>query len=159
MGIFIMSNLNNIDKIPNVKLNKNIKVELRKKELFRHLNSNKLIYKNSICDSYILYGTPSVYDVVDKLINKRENEENRRDKLINILDKYGIKYDKRILIFQKYIQYGGKIDDIIKAGCLELWYWNKTDYLNLLKSHDDEVARNIAVNKYIKKNGHDEYTN
>ena len=145
---------------PIIKYAKNKKVLLRKKELFEHLNDEKLEYvKNGVCDSYIQYGTPCLKDVINNIQTKSEKEINRLQRLIRLLKKEGEDYDENNSYYKKYIKNGGDIKYTIDEGIKEWFYSNKTNYLELLKIYKDEdIAQAKAFNTYIKTNGTDKYT-
>lgn len=139
---------------------KNKKILLRKKELFDHLNDNKLEYiKNGICDSYIKYGTPSLNDVINNIQTKSEIQSKRLTRLIKRLKKEGEVYDENVSYYKKYVKYGGDISQTIEEGIKEWFYINKTNYLELLKTYKEEdKAQAKAFNQYIKQHGPDKYT-
>lgn len=143
-----------------VRCAKNKKILLRKKELFDHLNDNKLEYvKNGICDSYIRYGTPSLDDVINNIQTKLDIKTKRMNMLIKRLKKAGEIFDETVSYYKHYIQYGGDIDYAIDEGIKEWFYINKTNYLELLQIHgDEEKAQTKAFNTYIKHHGPDKYT-
>lgn len=139
---------------------KNKKFLLRKKELFDHLNDNKLEYiKNGICDSYIKYGTPSLNDVISDIQTKSEIQTKRLHRLIKRLKKEGEIYDENVSYYRKYVKYGGDIDYTIDEGIKEWFYKNKTNYLEFLKTYKEEdKAQAKAFNQYIKQHGTNKYT-
>ena len=139
---------------------KNNKILLRKKELFDHLNNNKLEYiKNGICDSYIKYGTPSLNDVINNIQIRSDVQTKRLTRLINRLKKKGEMYDENVSYYKKYVKYGGDIKHTIDEGIKEWFYINKTNYLELLKIYKEEdKAQSKAFNQYIKQYGPNKYT-
>jgi hypothetical protein len=139
---------------------KDRKILLRKKELFDHLNDNKLEYiKNGICDSYIKYGTPSLKDVINNIQSKSEVQMKRLTKLINRLKEEGEIYDEKISYYAQYVKRGGDLEYTINEGIKEWFYVNKTNYLELLKIYKEEdKAQAKAFNTYIKNYGADKYT-
>ncbi len=145
---------------PIIKYAKDSKILLRKKELFDHLNEERLEYeKNGICDSFINFGTPSLDTVINDIQTKKMKQNERLQKLIKRLKKEGEIYDENNSYYKKYIQNGGSLDYVVQEGIKEWFYVHKTDYLEILKLYKDEdLAQAKAFNSYIKKNGSDKYT-
>jgi|LakMenEpi03Aug12_release.lakeMendotaPanAssembly.Ray.scaffolds.fasta_scaffold424444_2 hypothetical protein len=126
-----------------------LKQKIRKKELFDKLKENKLEYKkNSICDAYIKFGSPNINEVVDILLKNQLDEINRFICLIDELNKRNINYDNRIPIFKKYIKNEIDIDETIKIAETEKFLIENTNYLSLLKIYDNNIARDLALQKY-----------
>ena len=141
-------------------MDKKYKLAFRKKILFDKLNRVKLQYiKNGICDSYIKYGKPSLSEVLINFQDKTNNEFNRLQFLIKKLKSRGIKYDERVKIFTTYTKRGGDINKVLDEGETEFLYWNFTDFPSLINKYPEEIAKNIAMNKYIRENGRDKYIN
>lgn len=135
------NNLNNIQK-------------KRKKDLLSKIKLFKLQYiQNSICDGYIKYGFPNLDDVLEYLIKKQSEENNRLYELIHKLEQKNIEYDKDVPAFKKYIKCGGNIKEAIKNGELELLLVKNTNYLKLLEKYDDITAKDLSLAKYINKGG------
>jgi hypothetical protein len=153
--------MENDNKKPVVKMNKEYKMKVRKKQLFDRLNDTKNEYKkNGICDQYIKFGKMNVEDVIDKINDQNNEEMQRYNKLSKKLKKRGLKYDDKVQYYRDYIKKGGNIYDAIKDGEIEWFYLRKTDYSDLLKKYrNEELAQNKALQKYIVLNGRDEYVN
>lgn len=155
-----MSDNNDFITKPKIRMDRTYRLENRKTMLFNELNNVKLEYKqNGICDSYIKYGKPSLEEVIDDLTIKSNNQTDRLKLLVDKLALKNIKFDDRIEIFNNYVKNGGDLKKVIKEGEIEYWYWNKTEYPVLIEKYNEDIAKNIALNKYIKKNGHNKYTN
>jgi len=138
----------------------NNKFLLRKRQLFNQLNDEKLEYtKNGICDSYIKYGKPSLGDVIDNIKLKADAKSKRLDRLLMRLRTEGEMYDESNSYYNKYINIGGNLEEIINEGIKEWFYINKTNYRSFFKLYKNEdIAQAKAFNAYIKKNGNDKYT-
>jgi len=126
-----------------------LKQKLRKKELFDKLKENKLEYKkNSICDAYIKFGSPNINEVIDILLKNQLDEINKFIFLIDELNKRNISYDSRIPIFKTYIKNEIDIDETIKIAETEKFLIENTNYLSLLKIYDNNIAKDLALQKY-----------
>lgn len=126
-----------------------LKQKLRKKELFDKLKENKLEYKkNSICDAYIKFGSPNINEVIDILLKNQLDEINKFIFLINELNKRNISYDSRIPIFKSYIKNEIDINETIKIAETEKFLIENTNYLSLLKIYDNNIAKDLALQKY-----------
>jgi len=126
-----------------------LKQKLRKKELFDKLKENKLEYKkNSICDAYIKFGSPNINEVIDILLKNQLDEINKFIFLIDELNKRNISYDSRIPIFKTYIKNEIDINETIKIAETEKFLIENTNYLSLLKIYDNNIAKDLALQKY-----------
>ena len=136
------------------------KILIRKKELYSTLSDEKIQYiKNGICDSYILYGKPTLENVIDTMKVKNSTKMKRMSLLLKKLQEIEEEYDENVSYYKKYISSGGNIDYCISEGIKEWFYLNKTNYLELRKKYkNDEYAKIKALNDYIKKYGTNKYT-
>jgi hypothetical protein len=126
-----------------------LKQKIRKKELFDKLKENKLEYKkNSICDAYIKFGSPNINEVIDILLKNQLDEINKFIFLIDELNKRNISYDNRIPIFKTYIKNDIDINETIKIAETEKFLIDNTNYLSLLKIYDNNIAKDLALQKY-----------
>lgn len=152
-------NNEHVNPIVKIRNDANQKIRIRKKQLFDKLDSHKLTYiKGGICDSFIKFGYPTLDQVIMNIKELTLQEEKRLEKLLNVLKRNALKYDSRVLYYKEYIEQGTNIGTALIEGKKEWFYINMTDYLELVKIYKDEdKAQQIALKKYIKKNGHDTF--
>lgn len=157
---YFRDNQDNQDNQNNQDVQLNEKILVRKKKLYSSLSEEKLTYvKNGICDSYILYGKPSLNNVLDNIKVKNATKMNRLMKLLNKLNELGEEYDEDNSYFKKYLIIGKNLNYYVTEGIKEWFYLNKTIYPSLIKKYSNsEFAKIKALNDYIKQNGTDKYT-
>ncbi len=145
---------------PRIRMDKDCKIQVRKKKLFEELTSVKLEYiENGICDAYIKFGKPSLEEVISNIQKKSDDELDRYQLLMNKLNKNNLIYDEKVSQYRRYIKMGGSLKKAIEDGQIEWFYLNMTNYIELLRLYkDEEKARAIALNIFLKKNKHNRYT-
>ena len=136
-------------------------IMIRKKELFEKLCDNKLEYiKNGSCESFIKYGTPSIDTVIRNIQHKTNIETKRLIRVLKRLKQNGEVYDETNKYYAKYIKDGRDFEYNVIEGMKEWFYKNRTDYMILLKLYkDDDIAKAMAFNKYVRNHPADKYTN
>lgn len=149
--------LNLIMKINNLTkkdCSRDIKEKLRREELMRNLREYKLEYKkHGICDAYIKFGSPDLRTVIQTLRNKLSDNRERIIELIDRLSDH-IQIDETHIItkipsFNRYIEKGGDIEDVINDGLIEFFLYKETNYKTLLMKYTNEEAKDIALSQYI----------
>ena len=132
-------------------------IDKRRKRLFNELSMLKLDYvRGGICDSYIKFGHPPIEDVIKYMTMSTQEEEQRLEKLLEILKSNNILYDSRVSYYKEYVEQGTDLDTAIIEGKKEWFYINLTEYNDILKKYkDEEKSMKIALRRYVRKNGYD----
>jgi hypothetical protein len=126
------------------------KEEIRKKEITLALKEHRLEnIKPSMCSSHIKFGIPTLETIISVFKKEQNNKEKRLLYLINKLKKHGKEYDMNIPSYEKYINEGGNIKQIIIESDLEKSLVYNTKYANYLKHNDVKTARYLATIEFI----------
>jgi len=154
IDLIIKTNTNELTKRT---CQKTLNEKIRRDNLMKMLKEHKLEYiKNGICDAYIKYASPSLEDVLNILQEKRIEKRERMIVLLDKLKLLDIEYLDTVFAFKDYINNGGSIDEAIKEGNIEIFLMKETNYLELLKQHEREDAKEIALINYVSSGGNNE---
>jgi hypothetical protein len=130
------------------------RIKDREIELKKVLKDNKLEYKNhGDCYSYIMYGYPSIQNIVEDQLKNIQQIGKRRIELAEQLSNKGLPFCEKDPDCYKYINNLAckTLEDVIKSVEIKYFLENDTDYLKLLEKYPECKAKDIAIRNFIKK--------
>lgn len=126
----------------------------RKKFLIAKLNENKLKYKNyGDCYTFVNHGFPDIDTLIKNELNKADELDKRKQILKQELEKINVPYSEkyRSLCYDYIYKISNKsLEDTIKDAKIENFFCKNTIYPQLCNDYPPDVAKNIALNIYIK---------
>ena len=123
----------------------------RKQSLVKKMADFKLNYEkykdNTLCKSYINFGTPNLDTIIENICSKLSIENNRLCELLEKLKELNLEYDSTIPSYKKFIKKGGDIKKIINSAELEKDLIKDTNYLSLYDMTDSDTAKEMVISK------------
>lgn len=131
------------------------KQKQRKLLLKNAIKENKLEYKwYGDCYSYVMYGKPSLDQVISNELLKMQNKTTRKLRLSKRLFELGITLDESLISCYNYINKVGckSLDEIVRDVEIEHFFKKNTNCDELMKKNSMSLAeaRDTALRDYLQ---------